>query len=63
MIVLDRNPFEIPATEIGQTRVLQTIFNGSVVHDTSTSDAAHGDGAYLVRRTTETRPWARHLRP
>ena len=33
MIVLDRNLFEIPATEIGQAKVLQTIFNGKVVYD------------------------------
>ena len=33
MIVLDKNLFEIPVTEIGKTNVLQTIFNGSVVYD------------------------------
>ena len=36
MIVLDRNPFEVPATEIGSTRVLQTVFNGEVVYDAAT---------------------------
>lgn len=33
MIVLDRNPFEIQASEIGSTQVLQTIFNGELVYD------------------------------
>ena len=40
MIVLDRNLFEIPATEIGTTRVLRTIFNGSVVFDSSSDPAS-----------------------
>jgi hypothetical protein len=35
MIVLDRNLFEIPHTEIGGTVVLQTIFEGRVVYDHS----------------------------
>ena len=35
MLVLDRNPFEVLATEIGSTRVLQTVFNGEVVYDTA----------------------------
>lgn len=30
-IVLDRNLFEVPATEIGDTRVLMTIFEGEPV--------------------------------
>ncbi|MEM7347372.1 MAG: amidohydrolase family protein, partial [Chloroflexota bacterium] len=32
MIVLDRNLFKIPADEIGQTQVLQTILEGEVVY-------------------------------
>jgi len=40
MIVLDRNLFEIPATKIGTTRVLRTIFNGSVVFDSSSDPAS-----------------------
>jgi predicted amidohydrolase YtcJ len=30
--VLDRNLFEIPATEISDTQVLLTLFEGKVVH-------------------------------
>lgn len=33
MIILDKNLFEIPVTEIGKTKVLQTIFNGSLIYD------------------------------
>ncbi|MEM7335113.1 MAG: amidohydrolase [Chloroflexota bacterium] len=33
MIILDRNLFEIPADEIGETRVVKTIFEGEVVFD------------------------------
>lgn len=33
MIVLDRNLFEIPATEIGGTVVLKTLFEGRVVYE------------------------------
>ena len=33
MIVLDKNLFEIAATEIGKTNVLRTVFNGSVIYD------------------------------
>ena len=39
MIVLDKNLFDIPTTEIGTTKVLQTIFNGSVVFDASSDPA------------------------
>ena len=35
MIVLDKNIFDIPPTEIGSTKVLQTIVNGKVVFDTA----------------------------
>lgn len=31
MIVLDKNPFEIPVTEISSSQVLSTVFNGKVV--------------------------------
>jgi predicted amidohydrolase YtcJ len=30
--VLDRNLFDIPATEISETRVLLTLFEGKPVH-------------------------------
>jgi len=33
MIVLDRNPFEIPAEEISELKVLFTVFDGEVVFD------------------------------
>ncbi len=33
MIVLDRNLFDIPATEIGGTVVLKTLFEGRVVYE------------------------------
>ena len=33
MIVLDRNLFQIPATEIGGTVVLKTLFEGRVVYE------------------------------
>ena len=36
MIVLDRNLLEIPATEIGATKVLKTILDGKVVHESDT---------------------------
>lgn len=36
LIVLDKNLFEIPVTQIGKTKVLQTIFNGSVIYDAAT---------------------------
>jgi predicted amidohydrolase YtcJ len=39
MIVLDRNLFEIPPTEIGSTRVLLTLLGGAVVFDATTSPA------------------------
>jgi hypothetical protein len=32
MILLDRNLFEIPATEISEVKVLTTIFNGNEVY-------------------------------
>jgi hypothetical protein len=32
MILLDRNLFEIPATEISEVKVLKTIFAGKVVY-------------------------------
>ena len=32
LVVLDHNLFAIPATEIGRTRVLVTLFGGRVVH-------------------------------
>jgi hypothetical protein len=32
MIVLDRNLFEIPVEDIGETRVLSTIFGGRIVY-------------------------------
>ena len=33
LAVLDRNLFEIPATEISEARVVLTVFDGEVVHD------------------------------
>jgi hypothetical protein len=33
MIVLDKNLFDIPATEISSTKVLLTIFDGKTVYD------------------------------
>jgi hypothetical protein len=32
LVVLDRNLFEIPATEISDTKVLVTLFEGKAVH-------------------------------
>ena len=32
-IVLDRNLFEVPETEISETQVLMTVVNGNVIHD------------------------------
>ena len=37
MIVLDRNLFGIPATEISEAKVLLTIFNGKIVFDANSS--------------------------
>jgi predicted amidohydrolase YtcJ len=42
MIVLDKNILDIPPTEIGSTRVLQTIVNGKVVFDRGSSPADEG---------------------
>lgn len=36
LIVLDRNLFDIPQTEIGATNVLKTVFEGRVVYESST---------------------------
>ena len=33
MIVLDRNLFDIPADQVGDTRVLLTLFEGEIVHE------------------------------
>ena len=38
-IVLDQNLFEIPATEIGTTRVMLTVFEGEVVYEAGTEQA------------------------
>jgi predicted amidohydrolase YtcJ len=32
LIVLDRNPFRIPVTEIHETRVRMTLINGEIVY-------------------------------
>lgn len=34
LVVLDRNPFEIPASELSDTKVLVTLFEGKPVHGT-----------------------------
>lgn len=34
-IVLNQNPFEIPPADLSETEVLQTYFNGRLVHDAS----------------------------
>jgi hypothetical protein len=39
-IVLDRNLFEVPVTEIAETRVLKTIFEGKVVYEAGETDLA-----------------------
>lgn len=33
LVVLDKNLFDIPATEISSTKVILTIFDGEVVYD------------------------------
>jgi predicted amidohydrolase YtcJ len=35
LIVLDRNPLTVPAEDIANTRVLQTVVGGTVVFDAS----------------------------
>ena len=40
MIVIDLNLFEIPKTRIGQSKVLMTLFNGTMVYDGRTSPAS-----------------------
>lgn len=35
-VILDRDPWAIPAQELSQTRVLATLFKGRLVHDTLT---------------------------
>jgi predicted amidohydrolase YtcJ len=35
LIVLDRNPLEIPGEEIAKVQVLQTVVGGKVVYDAS----------------------------
>ncbi len=39
-IVLDRNLFEIPLTDIAETRVLKTVFEGKVVYEAGKTDTA-----------------------
>ncbi len=59
MIVLDSNLFEIPATEIGQTNVLLTIFNGVVVYD-ATADPTEEEAieeAYGTNLELEAEAW------
>lgn len=34
LVVLDKNLFEIPVTQIGRTKVLTTVIAGEVVHGT-----------------------------
>ena len=40
LVLLDRNLFEIDATEIPKAKVLATMFDGRVVHDVT---LGHGD--------------------
>ena len=40
-IVLDRNLFEVPATDVSETRVLKTVFEGKVVYEVSGDHAVH----------------------
>jgi len=37
LIVLDRNPLQIPAEDIANTRVLETLVGGNVVYDAFTT--------------------------
>ena len=34
LIVLDRNPFRIPVTDIHKVKVLRTLINGEIVYET-----------------------------
>jgi predicted amidohydrolase YtcJ len=40
-IVLDRNLFEVPATDVGATRVLRTVFEGRTVFEAGDTPAEH----------------------
>ena len=37
LLVLDRNPFKIPVTQIHETKVRMTLINGEIVYDASAS--------------------------
>lgn len=40
-IVLDRNLFEVPATDVSETRVLRTVFEGRVVYEAGETHSEH----------------------
>jgi predicted amidohydrolase YtcJ len=65
MVVLDRNPLEIPAEEISDTKVMTTLFAGEVVHQSGdlTASAATTEEmrfAALARLEAEGHPCATH---
>jgi predicted amidohydrolase YtcJ len=41
ILVLDRNPFKIPATEIHETKVKLTIINGEIVYKKEASTGGY----------------------
>jgi predicted amidohydrolase YtcJ len=59
MIVLDRNLFEVPSNQIGEATVLKTIFNGSIVFDTTVdpSNEAGIEDKYETELDLEGEEW------
>ncbi len=51
MIVLDRNPFDIPETEISECKVQLTLLDGKVVYDVTSSPS--GEAAIEKRYDVE----------
>jgi predicted amidohydrolase YtcJ len=54
MVVLDRNPLEVPVEAISDTRVVTTVFAGEVVYESGT-EVASSDSAEAMRLAALTR--------
>lgn len=52
-IVLDRNLFEVPATDVAETRVLRTVFEGKVVYEAADTPAEHQGHPEVMRRGSD----------
>ncbi len=45
LVVLDRNPFRIPITQVHETRVKMTVINGEIVYEVETLKSARSGGS------------------